>query len=430
MFERDVEISSFIGEMQRRYGWPTFIDATTGKNRPDRIIKSLEQVSGALVLYQAVQSLDEDVLRNIKRQTIKLEAYEQLQVYMRGRGLRSNSDLILGLPGESLQTHTAALHRLLDSGIDQLHNFQAMMLKGSEMEAVKSRNQFRFDTRFRVLPKNFGIYEGEKVFDVEEIIVGTDTLPFEDYVRAREYHLASSVFWNDSWFAPVVDFAKAFGIKPSEWWSEMVPGMRRGSVAVRRFLEDFRSETINELFPTPASCIEFYKNDDNFRRLQAGELGDNLMYKYRAIASFHLWSAICSAAMDATRQLLKTRNVHERISHFDEFWRDFHRYVELKHASGRTAEEILAGASAAFRFDIDAWLSEGNLLDPGPYRLPHPVEFTFDLSADSRRELEAALRVWSTQLKGLTKMVTRIKVAWQIRDCRRAAERNWIAATA
>ncbi len=55
----------------------TYIDATTGKNRPDRIIQSVEKVSGALVLYQAVQSLDEDVLRNVKRETIKLEAYEQ-----------------------------------------------------------------------------------------------------------------------------------------------------------------------------------------------------------------------------------------------------------------------------------------------------------------------------------------------------------------
>ncbi|MCQ8780115.1 hypothetical protein NQU49_26310, partial [Escherichia coli] len=71
MFERDVEISEYIGQMQRDFAWPTFIDATTGKNRPDRIIRSVEKVSGALVLYQAVQSLDEDVLKNVKRQTIK-----------------------------------------------------------------------------------------------------------------------------------------------------------------------------------------------------------------------------------------------------------------------------------------------------------------------------------------------------------------------
>ncbi len=430
MFERDVEISSYIGEMQRQYGWPTFIDATTGKNRPDRIIKSLEQVGGALVLYQAVQSLDEEVLRNVKRQTIKLEAYEQLQVYMRGRGLRANSDLILGLPGESLKTHLAALHRLLDGGIDQLHNFQAMMLKGSELEGIDSRERFRFDTRFRVLPKNFGVYDGEKIFDVEEIVVGTDTLPFEDYVRAREFHLTSSVFWNDSWFDSVVRFMNVWGVKSSEWWDEMRKAMQHSSPAVQQFLANFRSETINELFPTREACVEFYSRDDNFRRLENGEVGDNLMYKYRAIASFHLWSEICAAAMNASREMFVARGMDTRIRHFGDFWNDFHRYVDLKHASGRSVQEILAPASAILRYDIESWLSHGNLLDPAPYRLEKATGFEFQLSPESKRELEAALKVWSTDLKGLTKMVTRIKVAWQIRSCRSVGAEDRLAMSA
>src|SRR5262249_2417266 len=78
MFERDIEISSHIGNLQRDFGWPTFIDVTTGKNRPERVIKSVEEASGATVVYMAVQSLDENVLRNVKRQNIKLEAYDQL----------------------------------------------------------------------------------------------------------------------------------------------------------------------------------------------------------------------------------------------------------------------------------------------------------------------------------------------------------------
>ena len=69
-----------------------------------------------------------------------------------------------------------------------------MMLKGAEMEEIESREMFKFGTRYRVLPKNFGIYDDEKVFDVEEVIVETDTLPFEDYLRARMNHLTFSVF--------------------------------------------------------------------------------------------------------------------------------------------------------------------------------------------------------------------------------------------
>jgi radical SAM superfamily enzyme YgiQ (UPF0313 family) len=417
MYERDTEISSYIGEIQREFGYPTFIDATTGKNRPERIIKSVEQVSGALVLYQAVQSLDEGVLKNIKRSTIKLEAYEQLQVHMRGRGLRSVSDLILGLPGESLQTHLAALHKLLDSGIDQLHNFQSMLLKGAEMETIEARKQFGFDSRFRVLPKNFGIYENEKVFDIEEIVVATDTLPFDDYLTARKWHLTSSVFWNDSWFHSLLRYAQTFGLKASEWWDAMLPAMENGSPAIRKFLEDFVNETRNELFPTREACQEFYMKDENFKRLQAGEIGDNLMYKYRALASFHVWPEVCRAAMDGTRKLLEDRGLTAGLRNFDEFWKDYHTFVELQHAHGRTTEEIVAPAKATMRYDIKRWLADGAPQDPAAYRLQEPAEFEFRLTEEGAREMRAALRVWGEELKGLTKMVTRINVAWQVREC-------------
>jgi len=418
MYERDTEISGYIGEVQKDFGWPTFIDATTGKNRPDRIIKSLEKVGGAMVLYQAVQSLDEDVLRNIKRKTIKLDTYQRLQVHMRGRGLRSYSDLILGLPGESLDTHRQALHQLLDTGVDSLHNFQAMMLKGAELETIESREKFGFQTRFRVLPKNFGVYGGERVFDTEEIIVATDTLSFEDYITARKYHLNSSVFWNDSWFEPVVRFVKALDIKPSEWWEAMLPGMDNGGPKVERFLEQFVSETKNELFPTPEDCVGFYNREENFRKLQEGEIGDNLMYKYRAIASFHIWPEICAVALDSTRKLLEERGIARKIDGFDEFWADLHRYVELKHAEGDSIDKVLAPRSATLSYHIESWLQSEDLTDISRYRLDEPTVFEFGLSEGSAEEIRSAFDVWGSELKGLSKLVTRIKTSSQVRFCR------------
>jgi len=40
---------------------------------------------------------------------------------------------------------------------------------------------------------------------------------------------------------------------------------------------------------------------------------------------------------------------------------------------------------------------------------------TFRLSDEGARELESAFRVWSSELTGLTKLVTRIRVSSQIR---------------
>ncbi len=418
MFERDIEISSYIGEAQKTYGWPTYIDATTGKNRPERVIQSLEKVNGAMVIYQAVQSLDDETLKNIKRSNISKEAYEQVMIHVRGRGLRSLSDLILGLPGETLQTHLTGINELMDAGTHEMHLFQAMMLKGSELETAESRQKYRFDSRFRVLPKNYGIYGGEKVFDVDEIVVATDTLSFDDYLEARRYALTFSIFWNNSWFEDAAALAETFGVKPSQWIAAMRDAMEHDRGAVRRLMDDFIGETQRELFPTREACVEFYSQEENFQRLLTSEVGDNLMYKYRVMASFYSWPAICRAAMDATREMLLARGAAEAISDFQALWQDFTRYVELKHTHGTTAEEMLAPRRATLRYDIAGWLAAGMPRDARAFRLAEPREFVFDLAPDAARELDALLKVWTATLRGLTKGVTRMRTTSLIRQCR------------
>jgi len=427
MYERDVEISSYIGEAQKMYGWPTYIDATTGKNRPDRIIKSLEQVNGAMVLYQAVQSLDETVLRNVKRQTIKLEAYEALQVHMRGRGLRSNSDLILGLPGETLQTHRTGLRKLLDSGISQVTNFQLMMLKGTELEMEASRKEFKFRSGWRALPKNFGVYGGEKVFDVEEIVVETDTLSFDDYLEARTVALASVAFWHDNYFEDAITFAESLGMKRADWLDLVLQAMKEDTGPVRDYLDDFLHETTNELFPTRQACIDFYDQDENFERLERGEVGENLMHKYRAIASFHLWPHICACAMKATRELINRLPKWREIPNFDEFWNNFERFVFLRHAWGNSTSEILAPADAEMTYDIGSWLAAGTPQDPSSFKFPRPTPVRFELSPASKRELAAALEVWTDRIRGLSKLVTRVRVDCQVRGANLIAPKSFAA---
>lgn len=419
MFERDIEISAFLGEMRKEYGYPKYIDATTGKNRADRIIQSVEKTSGALVLYQAVQSLDENVLKNVKRTTIKLEAYEQILMHIRGRGLRSNSDLILGLPGETLKSHVAAIHKLLDAGVSQVTNFQLMMLRGSELETMESRRMFKFDTRFRVLPKNFGVYGGEKVFDIEEIVVSTDTLPFEDYLEARKYALVSVAFWHNNELEPALEFAQKLGIKRSEWLENCLRYMENTTGPLRGILDNFLFETQRELFPTREACAEFYSREDNFKKLCAGELGENLVNKHNALCTFYHWKAVCDCGMEVTRQLLVERGIDKTVPDFAGFWAAFHRFMEAQHAGGSTEEEVLSPVRVRLRYDIDRWLSDGAPKDPSPYRLDDAEEFEFRLTPVAEDGLRSAIRVWTMRVQGLAKLVTRINLGWLARGCHR-----------
>jgi hypothetical protein len=72
---------------------------------------------------------------------------------------------------------------------------------------------------------------------------------------------------------------------------------------MRKLVDEFLAETRAELFESLEACVEFYSREENFERLSRGEAGDNLMYKYRAIASFFSWPEVCAAALEATRGL-------------------------------------------------------------------------------------------------------------------------------
>jgi radical SAM superfamily enzyme YgiQ (UPF0313 family) len=418
MYERDAEISGYLGETQKEYGWPSYIDATTGKNRPERIIKSIEKVSGAMLFYQAVQSLDEDVLRNVKRTAIKNEAFEQLRVYVRGRGLRSNTDLILGLPGETLASHLKGIRAILDGGMSRITNFQLMMLKGTELEQVESRRMFNFRTGFRILPKNFGIYAGHKVFDIEEIVCATDSLPFEDYLEARRVALVCGFLCLDTYFDEVAAFVEKMGIKRSAWVDAIVARMKIDSEALRQLLAEFTEETRQELFPTPEACLEFYHREENFQKLLRAEAGDNLIHKYRAIASFYLWPQACNCVMEATRALLVEAGLDRAWPDFETFWNDLHRFMESRHAWGNVREEILSLARCRLHYDIPGWLASGCPPDTASFLLPQSEEFEFCLSGDSAQALEKAFDMWTDRLTGLTKMVARLQVGTQNREGR------------
>ena len=266
--------------------------------------------------------------------------------------------------------------------------------------------------------QNFGVYGGHKVFDVEEIVVSTSTLSFEDYLETRKCHLVSSVFWNDSWFENAVAFAEKSGIKRSQWFSAMLPAIQHGPETVRKFLQQFVTDTISELFPTREACLAFYNKEEEFKRLLEGEIGDNLMYRYRALASFYLWPDICKTAMDGTRRLIVERGAGSTPD-FNRFWNNFERYERNLHAHGLTPEEVLAPTEIQLEYDIGRWLADGSPGDFTPYRLEEPARFRFELTEEGAREIAAAFKVWTPTLRGLTKMVTRIQMAWQIRNCSR-----------
>ncbi len=417
MFERDIEIAEIIGEIQGKYNWPVLIDATTGKNKPERIIQALEKLNGALVMYQAVQSLDDDVLSNIKRSNISLESYDKIQVYVRGRGLRSTSDLILGLPGDSLSSHLKSVRKLINSGTHRLTNFQALMLKGTEMTTETSREEYGLQTKFRLIPKSYGVYNGVFIAEADEIIVSSNTLSFEDYLIARKYHFIISVFWNDSRFEHLVSFIEHLGYKKWDFIEQLYQSVSSSGSPSERLLENFKKETSEEIFDDYESLLRHYNTPEHIELLNQSLIGDNLIYKYRAMATWWYWGDIVSEAFSCVEKMAQNTSCSiysgEKWKGFLNDWKLFtqHQYIHGKDI--KTLTEI---KTANLSYNLPVWLENHDFERFADYKFDSPVQVEFSLHEEHRKGLVALLESINYSLASLPMIVRKVHHSWQLKN--------------
>ena len=97
---------------------PTSVMSTTGKNKKERIIQAIEKLNGTMSLTMSVQSMDEQILQNIRRSNISVDHMLALQPTIKKVGLVTDSEVILALPGETYQTQINTLKKLLAAKLD------------------------------------------------------------------------------------------------------------------------------------------------------------------------------------------------------------------------------------------------------------------------------------------------------------------------
>lgn len=118
MLPRDLDMTRQMVAVKARTGYPTRFRAAFAKNSGDRVFeisKILFDAGMHKATTVALQSMDPGVLVHIKRKNIK-DAIEPLLERYKAAGIPTYSELILGLPGETLGSFKCGVGALLDAG--------------------------------------------------------------------------------------------------------------------------------------------------------------------------------------------------------------------------------------------------------------------------------------------------------------------------
>ncbi len=263
---RDMEIAQSIVETKKKYGYPEKFRTCFGKNTDEKIfaIGTLLHENGLEKgITLARQSNDEQTLKNIQRQNIKLATYRNLQARFNDKDVPVYSELILGLPGETEDSWKKGIDELLTSGLkNQLFVYLCQILPNTELAEQPYREKHGIVSKRVILNEIHGSLRSlDWVNEYEEIITATNTMVHETWWRMAKF----------SWLTMFLHSMKAgfyvlgwlwdrFQIPPSEFIAFLLKNAHRPSTQLGlRFSEwDFLLECMTEDGSGRGSILEGY----------------------------------------------------------------------------------------------------------------------------------------------------------------------------
>ena len=198
ILKRDIDMTRSLVSAKAKYGYPQTFRTSFAKNSNETIWDIANILHGAGMLKSvtlALQSLDADVLVNIKRKNIKFDKFGDLVRRYAEAGIPTYTELILGLPGESLDTFLDGVERCLEAGQHGgLFVYCNLLLENTEQNTPGYIAAHGLKTRVLEAMLTHGTPDPSIVRERQEIVVETAAMPHADWKRAYLYGKVLEVF--------------------------------------------------------------------------------------------------------------------------------------------------------------------------------------------------------------------------------------------
>ena len=282
VLKRDVDIARKIDNIMEREGFPNSVELWASKNTTERNIEISTIIRNNEPLI-ALQSTNEDVLVNAGRGKIRLNNLKAQIQHFRDRYIDVRTDILLGLPGDSVTSHLNTLKDCFDLGFANINLHNIILLPGAEYET--QRVEHDIGTKFRPIFGAYGTYNEQRIFEVEESVRSTATMSEDEFESFKLLHWLIYLCWNTGLFRPLLRFAHRRDLHPVDVLSKVLETTTPQLIEI---FERMRKESVSEWFDSREEMIEHYNNPDHFSQIET----DFVKLNHRWVAEMYLSSGI------------------------------------------------------------------------------------------------------------------------------------------
>jgi len=142
--ERDGQIADKLLEIQKEYGYPNSFSITWAKDQKpevfDIVFKLIKSPKFNQGLTVSVQSMNLDVLENVKRKNLDQHKIDNIFSLCDKHNVPVYTEVILGLPGETVETWKEGLYKIMRAGNHTgINILQAQLLENAEMNLLQKK---------------------------------------------------------------------------------------------------------------------------------------------------------------------------------------------------------------------------------------------------------------------------------------------------
>ncbi len=406
MYKEDLDTSRAIRSLIDRLAWPPHVVTALGKSHPARVLEAVDIVNGSddgiLRFGPSFQTTDSDVLALIKRKNVPTKDLLALRDFrnINDQNLQYRAELILPLPGDTRETHFQSLKDCIEvHGMSFFDIHQLMLLPGTEMASEESRRKFGFDIRHKVFIGAIGHYTlsgparadtAVAVAEIGEFVVGTNTMPFSDYLDCRVMDLLTKIYFDDSVFMEIFGFIRQEGLSEFDLLVHLTQHHLHTNVILSAFIQRFIGDVKRPFFESREAINAFLAEDGVFERYLTGELGANELTGYRSGAFLECTAEIHQTLENAALDYLA---MHNRLTPSKEAY--VHQAIRFSRMRKFDATTTSDPVAAHFTFDFIRAQEEGFRVDPDQFKIDDTI-IEFYYGEEKLTYINLCLNKWRT----------------------------------
>jgi putative methyltransferase len=195
--ERDSLIADKLIAVQKEYDNPKAYTIAWAKNQKQEVVEIVRKLifegGSKMGLNLSVQSMDDNVLDIIKRKNLAMNKIQEVFDLCEKYSIPLYTELILGLPGETLETWKDNFYKLFLAGNHTgITVYQEQLLENAEMNLTQ-KAEYELEGRI-VYDYLVGTYNEHEVKEGIEVIVSTKDMPRDKMIDAQVWSWFMNTF--------------------------------------------------------------------------------------------------------------------------------------------------------------------------------------------------------------------------------------------